>query len=98
MGFLDEFETELKTKCMQNELPSCAAACPFGLDVKDLVGKWKRGRFNAAYRSYANAVAFPEITAAVCDAPCEKACVRAAADGAVSIRSLERATLAHATR
>ncbi len=98
MGFLDEFETELKTKCMQNELPSCAAACPFGLDVKDLMGKWKRGRFNAAYRSYANGVAFPEITAAVCDAPCEKACVRAAADGAVSIRALERATLAHATR
>ena len=98
MGFLDEFETELKTKCMQNEPPFCTAACPFGLDVKDLMGKWKRGRFNAAYRTYANTVAFPEIAAAVCDAPCEKACARAAKDGAVAIRALERATLAHATR
>ena len=98
MSFLDEFEGLLKEKCLQNEPPFCTAACPFGLDVKDLVGKWKKGRFNAAYRTYANAVAFPEIVAAVCDAPCEKACLRAKRDGAVALRELERATVAHATR
>lgn len=81
MGFLQEFEKTLAEKCFQNEPPFCSAACPFHLDVKDLVKKWQKGRFNAAYRTYQNMVGFPGIVAALCPHPCESACLRCQRDG-----------------
>lgn len=82
MGFLQDFEKTLAEKCFQNEPPFCAASCPFHLDVKDLVKKWQKGRFNAAYRTYQNTVGFPGIVAALCPHPCEQACLRCRTGGA----------------
>ena len=98
MSFLEEFEKTLTEKCRQNEPPFCQASCPFRLDIRGLEEKWKKGRFNAAYRTYQNAVGFPGIVSAVCDHPCEKACIRAKADQAISIHLLERATVEYAKR
>lgn len=82
--------------CQQNEPPFCTAACPFGLDVKDFVGKIQRGAFQAAYKLYLNTVGFPGIVAALCPEPCRGVCPREACGGAVSLRLLERAAIAHA--
>ena len=98
MSFLNEFEKTLAERCHQNEPPFCQAACPFQLDIKDLEDKWKKGRYNAAYRTYQNTVGFPKIVSEICDRPCEKACIRAQVDGAVSLGLLEKATLDFAKR
>lgn len=98
MSFLEDFEKTLAEKCHQNEPPFCQAACPFRLDIRGLEEKWKKGRFNAAYRSYQNTVGFPGIVAEICDRPCEKACIRAQIDRAISIGLMERATVEYAKR
>lgn len=98
MSFLNEFEKTLAERCHQNEPPFCQAVCPFQLDIKDLEDKWKKGRYNAAYRTYQNTVGFPKIVSEICDRPCEKACIRAGVDGAVSLGLLEKATLDFAKR
>lgn len=98
MGFLEKFEAELAEKCTYNEPPPCVAVCPFNLDIKDLVKKWRAGRFNAAYRTYANAVLFPGIVAKTCLRPCEEVCPRVAKDAPVSLHRLEEATLTLASR
>ncbi len=98
MSFLEEFEKTLACRCRQNEPPFCQAACPFHLDIKGLEEKWKKSRFNAAYRTYQNAVGFPGIVAKLCDRPCEKACIRAKIDSSVAIGLLEDATVRYAKR
>lgn len=98
MSFLEEFEQTLAGRCHQNEPPFCQASCPFGLDIKGMEEKWRKGRFNAAYRTYQNTVGFPEIVAEICDRPCEKACIRGQVDRAVAIGLLERATTQYARR
>ena len=96
MSYLEDFEKTLAEKCHQNEPPFCQAACPFRLDIKGLEEKWKKGRFNAAYRTYQNTVGFPDIVSKLCSHPCEKACLRAKLDGGIAIGLLERATVEYA--
>ena len=82
--------------CLQGEPPFCAAACPFGLDVRDFIRKLQRGGFQAAYKLYQNAVGFPGIVAALCPEPCREACPRSSCGGAIAMRLLERAAVDHA--
>lgn len=82
--------------CLQNEPAFCTAACPFGLDVKDFIGKVQRGAFQAAYKAYMNTVGFPGIVAALCPEPCKGVCPRGTCGGAVEMRQLERAAIVHA--
>ena len=67
MSFLEDFEKTLKDKCYQDDPPYCQSACPFFMDIKALEDKWKKGRFNAAYRVFQTACAFPGIVAEICD-------------------------------
>lgn len=98
MGFLQDFERTLAERCHQNEPPFCQAVCPFRLDIKGLEEKWKKGRFNAAYRTFQNTVGFPQIVAEICDRPCEKVCIRAEVDRAISLGLMEKATVDFAKR
>jgi len=82
--------------CLQQEPPFCAAACPFGLDILDFTEKLKRGAFQAAYKTYQNAVGFPAIVAALCPEPCARVCPRQSRGGAVRLRLLEQAAIDHA--
>ena len=97
-GFLESFGEILKTKCHQDEPPFCTVACPFHLDVKDLEPKWESGRWNAAYRSFQTAVGFPVIVSALCERPCEKACVLRERGGALAVGEIERAVIRLAKR
>jgi len=86
----------IKEACLQHELAFCTAACPFHLDVRDFAAKMQRGGFNAAYRTYLNAVGFPGIVSALCDEPCKQVCPRRATDSAISMRLLETAAMHYA--
>jgi len=84
--YLDNFKN-----CLEKEPPFCRVACPFGLDVIDIVEKLKRGAFRSAYQSYRDAVLFPGIVSEICTQPCKAVCPRAEFGGAIELRMLEEA-------
>ena len=63
-------------RCLHWSAAPCSKACPFGLDVRDLVAKLQRGSFGPAYNLYRNAVAFPGIVAQLCPSPCARSCAQ----------------------
>ena len=68
----------------------CRRICPADLDVPVLARHIAAGELDAAARTVRERLALPGVLGYVCPAPCEKGCVRAQADGAVSIRELHR--------
>jgi NADPH-dependent glutamate synthase beta subunit-like oxidoreductase len=86
---------QLEHQCIQNQPPACTAACPVHVDARALAAAAATGDWDAARRAFVRAVPFPHVIARCCDAPCQAACVRKDAGGAIRIRDLERAALAH---
>lgn len=84
--------------CRQHDIPMCADACPFRLDVLDLQSKVSTGRYNAAYKTLLHDTLFPGIVARVCPAYCQKACIRQVVDTPVQLLGLEKTILSLATR
>ncbi len=82
--------------CLQKEIPFCAAACPFHIDIFDFIEKMKRGSHKGAYKTYQNAVGFPVIASHLCHAPCKEVCPRREEDGSVELLMLEQACIAFA--
>lgn len=76
--------------CRQKEEPACTNMCPFHFDVKDFLEKISRNKYDRAYKSYRDAVVFPEIVSKICDARCQNTCPRTHIDDAVQIRLLEK--------
>ena len=83
-------------RCVHGQPPFCTDACPFELDVRNFAARLSRGRTDAAYRIFRDAVAFPGIVAELCPAPCQSACIRCKTDEAIQLHELERAVMAHA--
>ncbi|MDR2355071.1 MAG: NAD(P)-binding protein [Clostridiales Family XIII bacterium] len=84
--------------CFHGEAASCSFVCPFGLDIRSFLEKAGRGRWSAAYKQLRDALVFPVIANALCEAPCEAHCQRATVvgDEAVAVRDVERACIAFA--
>jgi NADPH-dependent glutamate synthase beta subunit-like oxidoreductase len=82
--------------CIHGSLPDCSCLCPFQFDVRGFAEKLMRGRFDAAYRLYRDAVQFPEIVSRLCQAPCQGACIRRDTDAPIRQRLLERAAVQYA--
>lgn len=70
--------------------PPCQVACPIGTDVGSYVGLIWKGDKPGALEAITATNPLSGICGRVCDAPCEPACRRANADGAVTIRALKR--------
>ncbi|MDP3431601.1 MAG: NAD(P)-binding protein, partial [Bacteroidota bacterium] len=92
----DKDRKEQAARCMDCGVPFCHWGCPVGSKIpewQDLVYKadWK-----GAYEVLHSSNSFPEFTGRVCPAPCEKACVLAIHDEAVTIRENEASTVEHA--
>jgi len=79
--------------CIRGEPPQCAAACPFAVDVKDMLTKAGKQKWSSAYKSYRNAVVFPAIVAELCPEPCRNACV--IREKPIEINAIERAIMAN---
>ena len=87
------YTNELVAECLQNEQAFCTAECPFGLDIRDFIGKLQQGRFNVAYKTYQNAVGFPGIVSSLCPEPCKQVCALKDSGGSISLRMLEKASM-----
>ena len=79
--------------CLQEERAFCSDDCPFHMDVLDFQEKLAAGRYSAAYKIFRNAVAFPEIIAAICPQYCTAGCPRSSLGGVIQINRLERTCL-----
>lgn len=75
------------------EPPPCQVACPIGTDVGSYVGLIWSGDTAGALEAITATNPFSGVCGRVCDAPCEPACRRANADGAVAIRALKRSVM-----
>lgn len=84
------------SRCMDCGIPFCHWGCP----VESKIPEWQdaiyRGNVEEAYYILHSTNSFPEITGRVCPAPCEKSCVLAIHDEAVTIRENECATVEQA--
>jgi Fe-S oxidoreductase len=88
--------TSKAASCVAGAPPPCARECPFGLDTRSFAARAENGRWQAAYKTYRDAVVFPEIVSRLCPAPCDGACPRADSGGTVNLRGIERTAVAQA--
>ncbi|MDF2656947.1 MAG: hypothetical protein K0R19_3421, partial [Bacillota bacterium] len=77
-------------RCRQNEKPFCTHVCPFHVDVLDFQTKMVNKNYNAAYKTFRNAVGFPDVAAALCPEYCAGACPRKELDQSVQLNLLEK--------
>ncbi len=68
----------------------CQVACPVGTDAPSYLAYIWEGKYEEAFEAITATNPFSSICGRVCDAPCEPACRRESADGAVQIRNLKR--------
>jgi len=92
----DNDRIDQAARCMDCGVPFCHWGCPVGSKIpewQDLIYKkdWK-----GAYDILHSTNSFPEFTGRVCPAPCEKSCVLAIHNEAVTIRENEASTVEHA--
>ena len=94
---LNEKDRRLQaSRCMDCGIPFCHWGCP----VESKIPEWQdaiyRGNKEEAYYILHSTNSFPEITGRVCPAPCEKSCVLAIHEEAVTIRENEASTVEQA--
>ena len=94
---MKQYEKQFES-CRQWEKPFCTAVCPFHVDVLDFQEKMARGSYNAAFKTFRNAVGFPDIVAALCPEYCADCCPRKGTDQAVQLNLLERTCVAKTTK
>jgi len=81
------------SRCMDCGVPFCHWACPVGSKMPEWQDALYRDRPEEAYELLRSTNSFPEITGRICPAPCEKSCVLAVHEEAVTIRENECATV-----
>ena len=84
---------KLEERCIQENPPTCSAACPIHVDARALAAEIARGDFAAAAKIIRKTVPFPGIVSRICEHPCQAVCKRGEAGEPISVRALERACL-----
>ena len=77
------------SRCMDCGIPFCHSSCPVESNIPEWQDAVYRGKWEEAYDLLSATNSFPEFTGRVCPAPCEKSCVLAIHDEAVTIRENE---------
>ncbi|HAQ18344.1 MAG TPA: glutamate synthase [Prolixibacteraceae bacterium] len=83
-------------RCMDCGVPFCHWGCPVGSKIPEWQEMVYKADWKGAYDILHSSNSFPEFTGRVCPAPCEKACVLAIHNEAVTIRENEASTVEHA--
>ncbi len=83
-------------RCMDCGVPFCHVGCPLGNLIPDWNNQVYRADWLEANDQLHATNNFPEFTGRVCPAPCEKACVLAINDQAVTIQQIELGIVEHA--
>lgn len=73
----------------------CERVCPAGLHIPVVIRLVALGRMRDAIDLARTSAVFPGILGRICRAPCQNACRRRQHDGAIEIKSIERAVADH---
>lgn len=77
-------------RCYAGAPPSCARACPLGVDLPAFLNKCKSGSFSHAWKLYAKDAVLPGVTCYICPQRCAAGCVRSGLDAPPRVLELER--------
>ena len=89
----DEDRREQASRCMDCGVPFCHWGCPVGSKIPEWQDAIYKKNYAEAYEILHSTNSFPEITGRICPAPCEKSCVLAIHQEAVTIRENESSTV-----
>ena len=84
------------SRCMDCGVPFCHWACPLGNKNPEWQDAAWRGDWETAYKILNSTSNFPEFTGRICPALCEKSCVLAIDNEAVTCRENECSVVEHA--
>lgn len=92
LGFDARLARDEATRCMNCPTAPCTQGCPVGVKIPQFLALVKEGRFDEAGAVIKSTNSLPSVCGRVCpqEEQCEKRCVRAKIDGAVSIGGVER--------
>ncbi len=94
---LNDTDRQLQaSRCMDCGVPFCHWACPLGNKTPEWQDAAFRGNWEEAYNILHSTSNFPEFTGRICPALCEKSCVLAIHNQAVTIRENECSVAEHA--
>lgn len=77
------------SRCMDCGIPFCHWACPVGSKIPEWQDAVYKGDWKLASEILHSTNSFPEFTGRICPSPCEKSCVLAIHEEAVTIRENE---------
>ena len=81
------------SRCMDCGIPFCHWSCPTASKIPEWQDAVYRENWDEASQILHSTNSFPEFTGRVCPAPCEKSCVLALHEAAVTIRENEAAVI-----
>ena len=84
------------SRCMDCGVPFCHWACPVNSKIPEWQDAVYQKEWDLAAQILQSTNDFPEFTGRICPAPCEKSCVLAIHEEAVTIRENEAATIERA--
>ncbi|MCF8035181.1 MAG: 4Fe-4S dicluster domain-containing protein [Desulfarculaceae bacterium] len=85
-----------ESRCIEEQAPWCAAACPLHVDARSLCARTAAGDWAGAWQVLLRTMPLPGVLGRICDAPCRERCKRGEAGEAIAIHLLERACVGHA--
>jgi NADPH-dependent glutamate synthase beta subunit-like oxidoreductase len=89
---------ERENQCIQEQPPTCTAACPIHVDARGIIECVRKQDFSAAFAIFNRFVPFPRIISRICDHPCEAECKRQEIGDPIRINALERACVDYSTK
>ncbi len=81
---------ELEAVCIQEEPPACRAGCPLNVDARAFALAMAKSDLDGARAILEKSMPMAELTARLCEAPCEQYCLRTNLGGAIGIGGLEK--------
>ena len=79
----------IESHCTQESAPRCRTACPLDMDVRAFLECLAADRGREARKLLERHLPLPGIMTAVCDHPCENACLRRDLGGSLAVSALE---------
>ncbi|WP_273523841.1 pyridine nucleotide-disulfide oxidoreductase/dicluster-binding protein [Mailhella massiliensis] len=80
----------IEARCTQEAAPRCRTACPLDMDVRAFLEHLSAGNPREGRKLLERHLPLPSVLTAVCDHPCENACLRRDLGGSVAVSALER--------
>lgn len=92
VGFDLNLARDEASRCLRCAAAPCMKGCPVGVRIPEFLAKVREGKIEEAGEIIKSTNSLPSVCGRVCpqENQCEKMCVRARVDGAVSIGGVER--------